>query len=354
MGSRHDQTDLGDLGQSVLDAVPLGLYVVDRKYRVLAWNRMREAGPRGLPAAKAVGQPLSRVLPPLGYRSARRAIESVFRTGMAVEESLATPSGRFHVRRIPVGPAAGVTHVLSCFENVTDRQELDLRLVASDRWAFLGQIVAGVAHEISNPLAGIAGCAEALATLAAEAGRDKAKTEARRFRDLIRSEVSRSEALVRFLLESARPEEGSATDVRAAVLSSLRLLERHPSFARVKVRTSLLDSPSLAQIPPEALKQSVVAVLARAGTSMPAGGSLSVTLRRERRRIALDFSDSGIPVGPEAVGRLFDPWDGSPGAGLGLAVARSLLRRHGGDLEVHPRRAGTRLRMTLEALGRKA
>ena len=55
-----------------------------------------------------------------------------------------------------------VTHVLSWFEDVTDRRALEMQLIASDRLAFLGQLVAGVAHEVSNPLAGIAGCAEAL------------------------------------------------------------------------------------------------------------------------------------------------------------------------------------------------
>ncbi len=339
---------------TLLDALPLGLYVVNRKLEVVAWNRMREAGPHGLPASEALGKPLSRVLPPAGYRVARRAIDSVFRSGAPVEESLSTPGGRFHVRRLPIDTAGGVTHVLSCFENITERQELEMRLVASDRWAFLGQIVAGVAHEISNPLAGIAGCAEALATLAVERRSGAGAIEGRRFRDLIRSEVGRCEALVRFLLESSRPEEGSTADVRAAVESSLRLLERHPSFMRVRVRTKLPTSLPLGRIPPEALKQALVAVLARGGTAMPAGGSLSVTLKREHSSLVLDFTDQGVPVSREDASRLFDPWDGSPGAGLGLAVARSLLRRHGGDLEVYPRRRGTRLRVTLCAIGRRA
>ena len=356
MGSGRDdhQVELGPLCATLLDALPLSLYVVNRKLTVVAWNRMREAGPHGLPASRALGKPLSRVLPAAGYRLARRAIDGVFRSGTAVEESLTTAGGLYHVRRIPIVDSTGVSYVLSCFENVTERQELELRLVASDRWAFLGQVVAGVAHEISNPLAGIAGCAEALAILAMEGGPSARTTESRRFRDLIRSEVGRCEGLVRFLLESARPEEGSSSDVRLAVASSLRLLERHPSFARVRVRAKLPDSLPLARIPPEALKQAIVAVLARGGTAMPAGGSLGVSLRREGTHLFLDFTDTGVPVSREAALRLFDPWDGSPGAGLGLAVARSLLRRHGGDLEVHPRRRGARLRVTLKALGRRS
>ena len=63
-----------------------------------------------------------------------------------------------------------MTHVLSWFEDVTERRALEMRLIASDRLAFLGQLVAGVAHEIANPLAGIAGCAEALASLAMKGG----------------------------------------------------------------------------------------------------------------------------------------------------------------------------------------
>ena len=155
----------------VLDALPVGLYVVDRDLVVVAWNQRRELGPIGRPRGRAVGRPLAAVLGKAGFRATEPVLREVLRTGQPHEETVETKGGLFHVRRLPVRQGRAVTHVVSWFEDITARRELEMRLIASDRLAFLGQLVSGVAHEISNPLAGIAGCAEALASLAAKADR---------------------------------------------------------------------------------------------------------------------------------------------------------------------------------------
>jgi signal transduction histidine kinase len=335
----------------VLDALPVGLYVVDRDLRVVAWNRGRERGPIGRPRSRAVGRPLRVVLGAAGYRATEPAIREVLRTGRAIEETVEAKGGLFHVRRVPVARGREVTHVVSLFEDITARRELELRLIASDRLAFLGQLVSGVAHEISNPLAGIAGCAEALASLAAKADRRSAR-EARQFRDLVREEVARCERIVRFLLDSSRPTPGETADVAATVALALRLLERHPSLARVRVKASVPPGLGAARIEPDSLKQVVMALAMNAGAAMGAGGILSVRAKREGRRLLLDVADTG-PVVPEARrARVFEPYaaaDAQRGGGLGLAVARSLLRSRGGDLLYRPRRDGSCFRVILRA-----
>jgi two-component system NtrC family sensor kinase len=172
-----------DLG-AILDALPIGLYVVDRDLRVVAWNRSRETGPLGQPRERAVGRPLKQVLGAAGFRATEPQLREVLAAGRPSDEVGDTPAGLFHVRRLPVRHGGEVTHVLSWFEDITARRALEMRLIAADRLAFLGQLVSGVAHEISNPLAGIAGCAEALASLAMQ--ESKGAREARQFRDLIR------------------------------------------------------------------------------------------------------------------------------------------------------------------------
>jgi len=341
---------------SILDALPIGLYVVDRDLNVVAWNRLREKGPIGRRRADALGKPLHRLLGAAGFRETEPILREVFRTGKTHEEIVETGDVLYHVRRLPVRKGRKVTHVLSWFEDITERRALEMRLIASDRFAFLGQLVSGVAHEISNPLAGIAGCAEALASLAEQGDRRSAK-EARQFRDLIRIEIARSEQIVRFLLDSSRPSEDAKADLAATVSLALKLLERHPAFARVRVRAAVPKTLPKAAIDTDSLKQVVMALAMSASQAMPSGGSLTVKAARRGRSLVLDVVDNGIPVPVSRRAHLFEPFataDAQRGAGLGLAVARSLLRSRGGDLVYRPRKGGNAYRVALRAASGKA
>jgi signal transduction histidine kinase len=275
----------------------------------------------------------------------------VFRTGQPHEEVVETSGGLFHVRRLPVRRGHDVTHVVSWFEDIKARRDLEMRLIASDRLAYLGQLVSGVAHEISNPLAGIAGCAEALASLAAKGDRRSAR-EAREFRDLIRSEVARSEKIVRFLLDSSRAGAAEKADVGEIVALALRLLERHPALSRLRVKASVPAGLPPARIDTDSLKQVVMALAMNACAAMPAGGTLSVRASRKGRSLFLDVTDTGPEVPEGQRKRLFEPYataDAQRGAGLGLAIARSLLRSRGGDLLYRPRKEGNAFRVVLRA-----
>jgi signal transduction histidine kinase len=333
----------------VFDALPIGLYVVDRDLTVVSWNREREQGPIGRPRASTVGRPLRAVLGAAGFRATEPVLREVFRTSLPHEEVVETSGGLFHVRRLPVRRGREVTHVVSWFEDIRARREVEMRLIARDRLAFLGQLVSGVAHEISNPLAGIAGCAEALASLAAKGDRRSAR-EARQFRDLIRTEVARSEKIVRFLLDSSRAGPGERADLGAIVSLALRLLERHPALARLRVKASVPKGLPPARIDGDSLKQVVMALTMNACSLMPAGGTLDVRASRKGRALLLDVADTG-PTVPEAQRpHLFEPYataDAQRGAGLGLAIARSLLRTRGGDLLYRPRKGGNAFRVVL-------
>jgi signal transduction histidine kinase len=340
---------------SVFDALPIGLYVVDRDLKVVSWNRLREQGPLGRPRSRAVGKPLVAVLGKSGFAATEPVLRRVLRGGKAHEEIVETPSGSlYHVRRLPVRRGNETTHVLSWFEDITARRQTEMQLIARERLAFLGQLVSGVAHEISNPLAGIAGCAEALASLAAKSGRAE-RREARQFHDLIRHEVTRCESMVRFLLESSRETGGERADVSAALKLALRLLERHPALARLRVRTSLPKSLPPVLIDAGSLKQVVMALLVNASTAMPGGGTLAVAVSRRGRLLHVDVVDSAAPLDADRRAHVFEPYvdgDAQRGASLGLAVARGLLRSRGGDLVYRPRKDGNLYRVVLRVATR--
>jgi PAS domain S-box-containing protein len=341
---RSAEDGFAGVGAAVLDALPISLYVVDRRLRVVFWNRERERGTHGKPRADVLGRPLSHALAPAGFKATAPVIRRVFETGRPQEETRETQGSRlFHVRRLPVREGRRVTHVLSLFEDVTEQRALEMQVIASDRLAFLGQLVAGVAHEISNPLAGVAGCAEALASLALRASGEPARREAAEFRDLVRSEVARCERLVRGLLESARPSPGRAAQVAETVSAVMRLLERHPAFRRVKVVRHLGRRLPEAAIEPDSLRQVVLALAVNAARAMAGGGTLTLRGASDGRRVRLDVLDTGPGVAPALRGRVFQPYfttDPAHGTGLGLAIARSLVRARGGDLVYVARKGG--------------
>jgi PAS domain S-box-containing protein len=344
-----------DLGSAILDAIPISLYVVDRKLRVVAWNSTRESGPLGQPRDRVLGQPLSRVLHPRGFRATQPILEQVFKTGMPNEGTLETRGGQlFHVRRLPVFEGGAVTHVLSSFEDVTERRALEMSLIASDRLAFLGQLVAGVAHEIANPLAAIAGCAEALASLAMKNG--PGRGEAREFRDLVRHEVARCERMLRSLLGAARRKAGEAADVAATVETGLKLLERHPAFTRVRVAARLPKNLPRVRIEPDSLQQVVMALASNAARAMGGDGTLTLRAASQGRTLTLDVLDTGPGIPASIRDRIFEPFfttNPAEGTGLGLAIARSLVRGRGGDLVLRPGRGkGAAFRVVLRTQGR--
>jgi signal transduction histidine kinase len=343
-----------DVALAALDALPLGVYVVDHELRVVAWNARREEGPQGRPRAQVLGRALRRALSPRGFRATRPLLERVLRSGQPFEDTHETEGGRtFRVCRLPLKRAGRVTHVVSCFEDITERRALEMRLIASDRLALLGQLVAGVAHEVSNPLAAVAGCAAVLAEAAQKAPDAAGRREAAEFYELLRGEIARCERVVRSLLDASRPATGEACDVALTVATVLRLLERHPAFARVRVQTRLPAGLPPVRLDADALKQVVLALAVNAAQAMPGGGRLMLRARRLTGALALDVSDTGPGVPAALRPRLFEPFVQGPSkgsAGLGLAIARSLVRARGGDLSLRPARgrgASFRVRLPL-------
>jgi PAS domain S-box-containing protein len=128
-----------DVSAAILDALPISLYVVDRDLRIVAWNRQREKGPLGRPRREVLGRPLQEVLPPRGFQAIHPVLGQVFETGQPHEETVESGEGArlLHALRLPVRRGRRITHVLSCFEDITEQKALEMRVIASDRLAFL-------------------------------------------------------------------------------------------------------------------------------------------------------------------------------------------------------------------------
>src|SRR6266540_7017895 len=149
----------------IIDSLPVGLYVIDRGYRIRAWNRKREAGTQGVSREEALGQEVFEVLDRQPRELLRQEFDRVFTTGEIQQMELAaTGEPRYYrITKIPMRlDEDEISHVITIGEDVTEWRHAQQRLTQTEKLAAVGQLAAGVMHEINNPLATILACSDAL------------------------------------------------------------------------------------------------------------------------------------------------------------------------------------------------
>ena len=215
-------------------------------------------------------------------------------------------------------------------------QETHLQLVSSEKMASLGKLAAGIAHEINNPLGGIL----IYASLMIE---DLPEGDPRR-QDLARivSEAGRCKEIVKSLLEFARQTEPKMepTDVNRAITEGLFFLENQALFHNIRIVKNL--DPFLPPVRGHAgqLKQVFMNIIVNAAEAMHGNGVLTIgtSSSSDRKRVIVEFTDTGEGIPPENLPRIFDPFFTTKGVGkgtgLGLATSYGIVQDHGGTIHV--------------------
>ena len=224
-------------------------------------------------------------------------------------------------------------------------------LLRAEKAAALGQLAAGVAHQINNPLGVILGYAEVLADdRYDEAARRKAAAG-------VAAEARECRTIVQNLMALARPTalEVQPTDLGEVLDLACEKAGRYAGDGAVEVQRERPPEPVILETDPRKLEQALVNVIQNALEAMePGGGTLELAVRRAERDggAVIEVTDSGPGIGEDAQGRLFDPYFTTKrkGTGLGLAFAHELVRALGGSIAVEsgPER-GTTFRFALPA-----
>ena len=341
--------DLQAFNQHVIDSLPSGLATTDTAQRILTFNHAAETI-TGLSFRSVAGRPLTEML----QLPARLVVE--------MEEGLSGSGARRLEWRYSTGDGRGeidvglsATHIetpggragfLVTFQDVTGVKKLERDARIQQRLAAVGEMAAGIAHEIRNPLASMAGSIQILRQeLALSADQSQ-------LMDIVLRESERLNETIRSFLAFARPQRQTSapvdvrrvvTDAAALLENSSELSERHEIAVDVPAEAVWFDAD-------EGQLRQIVWNLATNGLrAMPNGGRLTLAISSRLagdggREVLLSVKDEGTGIAPEDLDGIFQPFRGafSRGTGLGLSIVRRIIAEYGGEIQVTSERgAGT-------------
>jgi two-component system NtrC family sensor kinase len=335
--------------EAIIDSLPLSLYAINRDYRVVAWNRNRELGELGIPRGSALGKNIFSVLTRQRRDLLQAEFARVFERGQIerIEHETTTAIGEVKhwlISKIPmwIDPNQEVSHVITVGEDITARVEANRAVARAEKIAAIGRLAAGVVHEINNPLATIATCAEALESRVndGEFKESAAVDDLREYLGLIRSEAFRCKTITNGLLDFSRtrPAAHAPVSLGDIIASAIRLLSHQQRANNIRFQIETVNDLPLVSGDEGQLQQAIIALGTNAIDAMPVGGQLKIVSKKNGENILVEVSDNGAGIPAENVAKIFEPFfttkEVGKGTGLGLAVCYGILTEHGGSLDV--------------------
>jgi signal transduction histidine kinase/CheY-like chemotaxis protein len=332
--------------EQTVDAFNQAICYVDAEGTVRRANRVF-ADLIKLPVTALPGRPWVTLVPPSWVDPIARLFATT--DGPAAPVEVRAGDRLLLVTAIPTEPGAAVL----LLEDQSEKRRLQEQLLQSEKMSAIGQLIAGVAHDLNNPLASVVGFSDLLGE-AADVPPRLAEPLA-----VIRQEAERASAIVRNLLSFARRQEGERQlqSIRPILESTHQLLKNQLLAARIEL--TLTFEPGLPEVDVHAnqIKQVFVNIInnaAQAVSSMrtnegggraEGGGRIEIATKCEPDGLSVHISDNGPGI-PEAVAqRVFEPFFSTKsegeGTGLGLSICLGIVKEHGGNISVDPGGAGS-------------
>jgi two-component system, NtrC family, sensor kinase len=331
----------------IIDSLPVGLYVIDRDYRIQIWNRQREIGAPGLRRDEVVGRLVFEVLTRQPAEQLRADFDRVFQTGEIQQAELEVTLGGearfFRLSKVPMRlDGDEISHVITIGEDVTDSRRTQGQIMQSEKLAAVGQLAAGVMHEINNPLATISACVAAITGRVEELD-PRVKTSIEEYLQIIDREVDRCTRIVDGLLDFSRPKGKTKVPValNALVDETLFLLKHHHRFKRLTLTRELDPTLPATTGNAEQLTQVLMALMLNAVDAIDDRGQLTVRTGRSLHHsdeVVLEIEDNGIGIPRAEQSKIFEPFYTTKppgrGTGLGLSICYGIVEEHRGRIEL--------------------
>jgi two-component system, NtrC family, sensor kinase len=271
------------------------------------------------------------------YAILRFILKPVKEIRTAIEEIAAGPSLReIKIKHAPPEIRALVSSFNRMQEAIRERRRANQeKLLQTDRLATIGQLAAGVAHEINNPLGSIL-LLTRLVMQQSDNGRMRENLER------IEKETKRCHAIVQSLLDFARPRNPKVApvDVHRLLDDTVKIIERQYLFQNIEIARQYGAGIQLIQADRLQLQQVFINIIINAADAMNGKGILTLETQKSDAGEVIEISicDTGCGIPSENINRIFDPFfttkDVGHGTGLGLSVSYGIIQAHGGEIAV--------------------
>jgi two-component system NtrC family sensor kinase len=326
--------DLHDDGrrtwQEVVDAISPALCIVDRAGAIRRANRAF-ADLVNAPPASLIGRPWQAFIPPEWSADLQRALDQ---QGAGREVELRTGERTYAVTAVPIS-STDHSAVILLFDDQTERRRLQDQLIQSEKMSAIGQLIAGIAHDLNNPLASVVGFADFLTEV------PNIPSSIREPLAVVRDEAERASSIVRNLLGFARKQDHQRrpTALKPLLDATFVLLRNQLMAQRVEAEIEIEPDLPMPDVDPNQIQQVFVnlinnAAQAIASTGRP--GSILVRARRWLDGVAIDIIDDGPGMSETLAAQVFEPFfttkaEGE-GTGLGLSISQGIVKEHGGRI----------------------
>jgi PAS domain S-box-containing protein len=347
---RKNMEELFNFHQSILDSSPDRIIVLNADGIVSYMSRDIDAE-RGLTAEKLKGKHFTEFIAPERREFLQARWEEIRQGNYKPFEIEVTD--RDGVRRnllMSARPIKGTDRLLVLQRDITDFKELEDRFYESQKLAAVGQLSAGIAHEVRNPLSSIKMSLQILEKRMNPAGNDL-----KRFH-IARKEVEHLEKLVSDILVFAKPTEPEMhlADLNMCLEYSLAMAEREVEVKKIKVQTQFDDRVPLVPFDSSMLQQAFLNLYLNAIDAMEESGTLTIRtgLSEGQEKVIVEIIDNGAGIDETALSHVFNPFFTTKkyGTGLGLSQVKKIIDQHRGSIEVQSRKGeGTRVIVALPA-----
>ncbi len=324
---------LKEFSENIVESINVGILAADLNNSVDSWNSQMEKL-TGIARQHAVSKPLRELLPAdlcdqLEFAREESGVANIYKYVMRPQDVT------LNIAIAPLVSREGERiGRLIIFDDVTDREELERRLIQADKLSSIGLLAAGVAHEVNTPLAVISTYAQMLAK---QISGDAQKAP---LLEKIARQTFRASEIVNSLLNFSRTAatEFVVLDLNKTITETLTLLEHQMATSGIRTESVLDDTLPRIKGSPGKLQQVFLNLVLNARDAMENGGILSIRSTHRDGVVRITITDTGSGIAAQHLLRIFDPFFTTKGAkkgtGLGLSVSYGIVREHGGEIEV--------------------